>query len=118
LVNHKASLNLKLEGFEDQIKVVNGAIIKYFNEQIKFSCSTADQSKEPLVLSRKLGHPELVFAHNFQEKSSLAFDERWQIESKECYNCQLHKYTVISYRSSLADTALEPIKDLILLKNL
>jgi hypothetical protein len=55
-------------------------------------------SHQPLVLARKLGHPELFFDEN--KTKSLNFTNnaacRWSLEDRDgCWICQKWKYTVV-----------------------
>ena len=73
---------------------------------------------EPMLFTRKIGHPELIFNGNAywpQEHSMVNSEERWSYSCSphgdDCYACQKYSYMQIFFRRSTARLDFTPLED-------
>lgn len=61
------------------------------------------QSVQPLVITRKLGHPELIFNEHVDKNTHFKVhaSAKWaRMQTNECWICDQWKYTVIFFSRS------------------
>ena len=72
----------------------------YFNSCQNMGIGRVSTSVQPLVITRKLGHPELIFNENDSKNSHFKVhaSAKWtRMQGRECWVCDQWKYCVILF---------------------
>jgi hypothetical protein len=108
-----------------QLKVVNNELtqdLKETQKQIKTDVAGGlgrDRTiKDPMILTRKIGQPELVFNDKFYcsaELNATNSEEKWSfhasVNGDDCYVCQQHNYVQIFFNRAKAQLDFKKIMD-------
>ena len=108
-----------------QLKVVNNELtqdLKETQKQIKTDVAGGlgrDRTiKDPMILTRKIGQPELVFNDKFYcsaELNATNSEEKWSFHASangdDCYVCQQHNYVQIFFNRAKAQLDFKKITD-------
>lgn len=86
-----------------------------FNAQSGPGIRRSDDVQDPFILTRKIGHPELIFndsehcASEYCQANALA---KWQFyNSYECYVCQRHRYVQVFFKRQKVNYDYQLIKN-------
>ena len=70
--------------------------------------------RDEMVISRKVGHPELIFndsPFNIQEFSTDNCEGKWTFSNHGCYVCQRHNYVQIFFKRERANMDWHKVTD-------
>ena len=88
--------------------------IRVFQAETGQGFRRTHEIQDPLLISRKLGHPELIFRESDQDKTDFCFTNHkglWSLslKSDQCYVCQGSRYFQVFFNPKRVATDYQPM---------